>query len=193
MKNIIKILICVLLNSNLWGQVLETVPLNTDDNYNNGVYFKDINNELDSYIGTYEGVLNNKKYIFVFQKYLQVRSNNSTNSYRYFDEIKGKFKVIDLNTNTVIYNGLSATNPSDYLIYSITKANGGLFNLYFKDTDANCQNSMQFALRSTTSPNTFKYCYFSYDDWWNDDICSYTDRMAIPVYLPKEDFILTKL
>ena len=193
MKNKIIQILCIIFTLNIYSQVTVVLPLSSYD-YPNGAYLQDTNNELLPYVGTWEGISNNKKYIFEFQKFTQLLSSTPDGvTYNYRDEIKVKFKVIDLVTNTVLYNGLSATSPADFPIYGVSRPHRGLFNFVFTDTDANCQNTLEFYLLNIFQPGKFKYCYFAYDDWWRKDLCNYTDRMAIPHFLPTSEFILTKI
>lgn len=176
------------------SQVTVELPLGTYE-YPNGAYLKDLNNELLPYVGTWKGVLNNKEYTFVFQKFTQhLSAYPNGGSYNYRDEIKGKLKVVDLTTNITLYDNLSATNYDDFLIYGVSKPYSGMFEFIFTDTDANCNNSLSFTLRNINGqPNQLTYCYFKYDDWWKSWDCpNYSNRMSIPVNLPMEEFVLIK-
>lgn len=169
------------------------LPLSTYENIPNGAYLKDINNVLTPYIGTWEGILNNKKYTFVFTKFAQ--RYNSFSSY-YQDELMGNFKVTDLSTGTVLYDNTAATNYDDFRIYG-THPNvaRGMCSFYFTDTVANCENNLKFILRNINGqPNKLTYCYFEYDGWLKESDChNYPNRAAIPVFLPTQELILTKL
>jgi hypothetical protein len=170
------------------------VPLSTLNNIN-GVYIKDINNTFLPYLGTWEGVSNNKKYTFVFVKFTKYMTTWGNGGYEYRDELKAKFKVTDLTTGNILYDNTSVINHDDYIIFGTNpNPSRGICAFYFKDTDANCQNEMEFTLMNVTGqPNKLKYCYFNYTDWWRSDLCTYTNRLSIPVFLPQNDFILTKL
>lgn len=177
-----------------YSQVTVTVPLSTVD-YQNGAYLKDLSNELHPYIGVWEGVLNNKKYTFVFQIFEQHLTSYApaSESYHYEDVIMGKFKVTDLVSNSIIYSSLNAINYEDFPIHSGLPYYG-LMKFIFKDTSSNCENSVQFYLRTIpNNPNVFSYCNFGYNDWWRDEDCPYTNRTDIPVHLPTATLILTKL
>jgi hypothetical protein len=182
-----------LLTVSTYAQVTQIVPINSLQ-YPNGAYLKDINGIFDRYVGAWEGVLNNKKYTFVFQKFEQHLYTNLDGTYDYTDDLMVKFKVVDLSTNTMLYNSLNAVNYEDFPISAINIPFHSLFSFIFTDTEANCYNRLKFTLKNVPNmPNQLKYCYFKYDDFWIDSCANYQDRMSIPVFLPKEVFILTKL
>jgi hypothetical protein len=194
MKKLITISILLfLLTVSTYAQVTQIVPINSLQ-YPNGAYRKDLNGEFNRYVGTWEGVLNNKKYTFVFQKFEQHLYTYLNNTYEYADRLKVKFKITDLATNSIIYDGLNAINYEDFPIYAASKPYNTLLTFVFKDTEVNCFNTLEFTLKNVPNmPNQLKYCYFKYDDFWIDSCANYQDRMSIPVFLPKEVFILTKL
>jgi len=171
------------------------VPLSTI-HVPNGAYVQDTNNTFNKYIGTWEGILNNKKYTFVFTKFPQHPVVWSATYSYYEDQLMGNFKVTDLATNTVIYDNTTATSYDNFRIYGTYPSLArGICEFIFTDTDANCQNRLEFTLKNITGqPNQLKYCYFKYNDWWSFNDCpNYSSRSQIPVYLPMQDLILTKL
>ena len=170
------------------------LPLSTYENIPSGAYLKDLDNVLLPYVGTWEGTLDNKKYTFVFTKFPQY---DKFGEY-YEDVLKCKFKVTDLVTGTIIYDNLSAINYDDHMILAAT-SHRGLLHCFFTDTDANCKNGLEFYIRNINGqPNKMTYCYFRYSESWGGlsiglDCINYSDRMNIPVFLPKQDLILTKI
>ena len=189
----LKIIALLLFITNSYSQVTVEVPLGTDE-YPNGAYLKDTDGVLNKYTGTWEGVLNNKKYTFVFQFFPQHYSNSPDGSYEYQDEVKVKFKVVDLIDNSVIYDGLSVSNYDDYLIYCASRPYHGIFKCWFTDTPANCENSLSFTLKNIPGYiNQLRYCYFEYGQWYRPTDCPYLNQSDIPHFLPMEEFILTKL
>lgn len=189
MKNIIKYLLIFTVLS-CKSQI---VPLSSYD-YPNGSYVKDIDNELDYYVGTWKGVLNNIEYTFEFVKFthhLNSYTGTATGTYHYEDELKGKLKVIDLQTNQVLYNNLNSTNYEDYLILGLAKKNG-MFNFWYKSKADKCFLDAEFVLkRINGQPNQLNYCYFTLNSY-RDFGCNYLDINQIPIFLPKQDLIITK-
>ncbi|GAA4775909.1 MULTISPECIES: DUF6705 family protein [Flavobacterium] len=174
------------------SQVTSIAPLNGLSFENpNGTYFKDLNNELDYYVGKWEGTLNNKKYIFEFVKFTQhLRSYDGTTngSYYYEDEILGKLKVIDLLTNQVLYDNLNVTNYDDYLILGLAKKNG-MFSFLYQDKAEKCYLHLR---RINGQPNQLTYCYFTLQSYRDNECLNYQNIYDIPIFLPKTDLILTK-
>ena len=195
MKNTLKIVFCLFFSMSIYSQVTVILPLSSFDD-SNGAYYKDLDNEFLHYEGTWEGILNNKKYTFVFQKFTQqLRSFYPlSDSYSYHDELKGKFKVTDITTNTIIYSSLNAISYDEFPIYGIVKPYHNRFKFIFTDTVENCQNTLEFYLENIPNqPNQLKYSFFNYDSWWKSNCTTYSDRMDIPVNSPMSELILTKL
>ena len=188
MKNTIKIIIIALISINASCQVTTIVPYKTVE-YPNGAYIKDTNNEFTFWIDTWEGISNNKKYTFIlFQQNLIYFSNNA---YHYRDEVVAKLKVFDLLTNQTIYDESSYTNYDDYKINGIIiRDSEFLFGLY--DKEVYCYNRARFSfVKNITNPNQIVYKNFEYG-FYNYFDCTYPDQLSIPMFLPTEEFILTR-
>jgi len=191
MKNILKyILLFSVLSCK--SQITTVVPLSSYD-YPNGAYVKDLDNELNYYVGTWQGILNNKKYIFEFVKFTQHQRGLISEDYYYRDEIKGKLKVIDLQTNQVLYDNLNAINYDDYLILGLSKRNG-MFSFMYRDKPEKCYLTAKFDLRRINGqPNQLTYCYFVLNGFTGlQDCITYQNIHDVPMFLPKEELILTK-
>lgn len=176
------------------GQVTVTKPLYSydPDTHQNGAYYKDLNSELYYWEGTWEGILNNMKYTFVFVKFIQQLNGNTNSNYYYEDEIRGKYQVLDLTTNQLIYDNLSAVNYNDYSILGLAIRNG-IYSFKFEDVASKCYNSAKFILQKISGqPNQVKYCYFRYSDYNYIDCPNYPNQISIPMFLPQENLILTK-
>lgn len=188
--NSIKILCLLLVSSMANCQVTTTVPLNTY-NYPNGAYIKDLNNVLPFWEGTWEGVESNKKYTFIFTLFRQQLINHA--GYHYIDEIKGKFKVVNLSTNQVLYDNLNVTSYNDYNIVGLSIIAEREFQFYFYDNEINCFNSAIFSLIKSTSSNTqINYKGFRLSDFGGPADCSYENQSDIPMFLPRVDLVLNK-
>jgi len=191
MKYTLKLICVLLFTINASCQVTTIVPLSSY-NYPNGAYLKDLDNVLVPYVGTWEGIIDNKKYTFVFQIFNQHQYINLDGSYHYRDILKGKFKVVDISNNQTLYDNLTANNYDDYSIFGIGKISPD-FSFFFRDTEAHCSNSVKFNLQNIVGqPNKLKYCNFKFKPI-NLDGCNYQNQTDIPMYLPKVELILTKL
>ena len=160
-----------------------------------GAYVKDINNSFTPYIGTWEGTVNNKKYTFKFTKFEKYLKTNSDGYAFYKDYMLGNFKVTDLSTGLILYDNLSATEYENFRMSGNPIPTRGICFFSFLDTEANCSNGLEFMLRKIKGqPNQLTYCDFQVDDFWKFWDCpAYPDRTNIPIFLPRQDFILTKI
>ena len=192
MKNL-NILILLLVSTMANCQVTAIMPLNTDD-YPDGAYLKDLNNELPFLVGTWEGVSNNLKFTFQFTLFTQQLKIYEDGIYNYEDEIKGKFKVMDLNTNQIIYDNLATTNYENYNILCLTIRHSREFHFGFYDNENNCYNTAYFILiKDINNPNQVIYKDFemgSYGGLWGCP--TYQNQSNIPMFLPRVDLVLTK-
>jgi hypothetical protein len=192
MKNILKLIVCLLITQHANCQVTTTVPISSYD-YPTGAYLKDLNDELTYWEGTWEGIINNKKYTFMFTKFIQHLNGDINSHYYYEDELRGKYKVVDLTTNQVLYDNLAATNYDDYSILGLAIRNGD-FSFWFQDVASKCYNSVKFNLHKINGqPNQVKYCNFRFSEYHYYDCTNYTNQTSIPMFLPQENVILTKL
>jgi len=193
MKNIIKILF-LLITVNVSCQVTSIAPMgDLYFEHSNGVYLKDLNHELDFIEGTWEGTLNNKKYIFEFTVFTRYLETFSSGEYYYQDRLKAKFKVIDLSSNQVLYEILSANNYEDYRIQKLTIWDETQFIMGFMDTQNNCYNSAEFSIiKNVNNLNQITYKNFEMGDYGGLTPCSYSTQADIPMYLPTQELILIK-
>lgn len=103
MKNIILILSLFVNIINAQTQIL---PLETKGRRIEGAYYKDLNNELDPYIGTWEGKVNGNNFKVTFEK---VR-NEFGGTIRYWkDRLQGKYEMRDAMGN-VLYSTYNIPN-----------------------------------------------------------------------------------
>jgi len=189
MRTIIKILVLVIISLNANCQ---TLPLLSPKDAENGGYYKDIDNVLPFWVGTWKGQVNNKEYTFEFVSFPHHLWPFPNGDYYYIDELMGKFKVVDLGTNQILYNDLNVTNFEDYKIMflSYNAYNGYNFSLF--DNDNHCYNSVDFKLiKNPNNLNQILFTDFMYDGYLHQD-CTYTSQEDIPMFLPKVDLTLTR-
>lgn len=190
MKNIIQLII-FLFTINVSCQVTNIVLLNSVY-YSDGAYLKDLNNELPFLEDTWEGALNNKKYIFQFTIFYQHLSTGADGSYEYRDRLSGKVKIIDLATNQVLYDNLNASNYDDYKIEYLTIL-GNEYMMGFFDTPSNCYNEAEFSIiKNHNNLNQVIYKNFELGEYGGLTPCNYNTQADILMYLPTQEIILTK-
>lgn len=83
--------------------------MNNDVEINDGAYFKDVNNVLDKYVGTWVGVYDNKTYEFQLMEFTDNYLGISE------DKILMRYKITDSNGN-VIESTLGLPDESPYVI-----------------------------------------------------------------------------
>lgn len=111
-----------------------------NDNLENaaGTYFKDINNHLDKYVGTWVGAYNNQTYTFVIEEY-----TDNTGVLK-FDKLRLWYSIKDAN-NTIIEDIMSFPNSSPYIVDGwYISENEKYYTLHYRGEDAKCGQSGTF-------------------------------------------------
>ncbi len=90
--NILLIILFALFSQNIHSQ---EYPLDYKDDVPNGAYLKDLNNELDIYVGLWKGVWNGKT-VYLELKKIKYKSGDDIN-FVYRDKILGERKIINSN------------------------------------------------------------------------------------------------
>ncbi|UOX35117.1 hypothetical protein LXD69_06285 [Flavobacterium sediminilitoris] len=190
MKTILKLTCFLLFTIQVSCQVTQIKPLNYTDIESNGDYLKDLDGILPFWVGTWKGTVNNREYTFQFTKFTQHLTTFSSGRYFYLDELKAKFKVVDLSTNQVLYDDLNVTEFSDYKIRYLSNLYEE-YTFHFRDTESNCNNQARFTLiKSVDNPNQIAYKDFKYDE--NIYECPYETQADIPMFLPKTNLVLIR-
>lgn len=193
MKILLKINLLLLFTINSNCQTL--LPLNTPyfKINNNGSYLKDIDNVLPFWVDTWKGVANDKEYTFQFTTFLHHTNTFPSGNYFYIDKLVGKFKVVDLVTNVVLYDDLNVSTFEDYKINLSGYGNNIGYVFLFVDDNTHCNNMTKFTLlKNSTNPNEIIYTNFEYTEFLSTDNCVYPEQEDIPMFLPKIDLILTR-
>lgn len=137
-------------------------------NLNESIYFKDINNVLGKFVGTWKGTYGDKKYEFRIVKYISTFKNKKE------DKLIVRYVITDLNGNiidnttslpdssTFVAKGRYYVNEGYYLIHKARGGNcaqGGQMLLYVDESNKNAikldviyRNEMGF-VDSTECPN----------------------------------------
>ncbi|WP_157485846.1 hypothetical protein [Flavobacterium soli] len=190
MKNLFKLLCCLLLTLEASCQ---TLPLTTSRfDAPNGAYLKDMDIVLPFWTGTWTGISDNKEYTFQFTTFPHHHVVLSNGDYFYEDILKGKFKVVDLITNQVLYNDMMVTNFEDYKIELTGYGNNIGYRFCFRDDEVHCDNFIEFTLlKNASNPNQITYTEFGYISYFYFD-CQYSTQQNIPMFLPKVTLTLTR-
>lgn len=169
------------------------VPITTL-NPPNGSYSKDLDDKYLPYLGTWEGIIDNKKYTFIFTKFTKHYTVWPNGESFYSDDFGAKLKVTDLLTNTIIYDNTAITTYDDYKIWGAYPMHGICHFLFFDEVSP-CKVDLEFNLRNVAGqPTQLKYSNFSFSEgvflWECTQYAKATDK---PVILPKVEFILNKI
>jgi len=90
MKNILFILTFIFISCKSQQQI---IPLGTKGFHIEGAYYKDLNNDLNPYIGSWKGVFEGKTFFIIFTK---IKEYEPIGKY-YQDRLMGRYKMLDTN------------------------------------------------------------------------------------------------
>lgn len=179
MKNIIKILSLVFISLNVNCQTLPLKTANFD--CPNGAYKKDLDNVFPFWIGTWEGIIDNKEYTFEFVSFTNQLVSFSNGDNFHEDMLKCKFKVVDLTNNQILYSDLQMSNVNDYKIKLISYRNDNDYFFLFNDDESNCYNTVEFNLvKNNSDYNNIVYKGFEQKDYISSSDCPYNNNQDIP-------------
>ena len=193
-KLIILILIFFINNYHCQSQIGENeYPLGTlSYEAPNGAYIKDVFNEYDKYVGTWEGTLNNKKFTLVIEKkeHQLVTFYDDVN---YKDVLVAKYQWLDLSTQTLLYSTMNVVSFEDYKITSTGKPRNN--ELYFFYSDEFCGNTIEIDIKLSNNDTTMKFFgyYGTASEGFDPTNCPYTRKIDIPVPFPMNGITLNKL
>ncbi len=165
-------------------------PLNTGiSDLPPNAYLKDLDNELDKYVGLWKGNWNGKTIYIEFKKF---KSYYDFQNYPYYrDEIVGERKII--NSNGIIeIDRISNFNYNDAEITGIFDSYSGEKRFFFSPKNM-CMKRASLYIKSFT--NTQMTLHFEYMPSRYDPNCvhnAYVDQHGdFPINFPK-DIVLTK-
>lgn len=188
-----KIAILIIIIHSLSSCAQGTYPLNTMDVPNNS-YIKDIDNELDPFLGTWEGIWNNKKITITFSK-IYHRLMPQLGGINYFEDfVIGKYVIVDLNTGVVLEDTTSITNMDNITIKSHSFARQknmlrfGYVNKNLYDCGFICSI---YIYRDLGNPNILTYKFKNPE--YNNFECPNITLNEISINIPKQDLVLNRL
>lgn len=145
MKNIIKIIMLSFFFINCKAQTPTTVNIST---YNQGdnanKYFKDINNNYNNFVGTWQCTSGNITFRLIIWKTAMVLNTSDINCF--MDDLNAKYLIIQnagTSNETVLFNSIKYFPQNGYTSNSIMTAfalNNFSFSGAFTDTNANNGN-----------------------------------------------------
>lgn len=178
MKNILFILTFICISCSAQQQI---IPLETKGFPIEGTYYKDLNNDLEPYIGTWKGTFDNKTFTISFSKY---KDYNSMGNY-YKDRLIGRYKMLDANGN-LLYSTYSLAD-TDIKVSSLGFVNSTTkdkLRFYFSDLCRGGQIVLNFENPQKTQMH---YIYYTEQELITDETgCSPYNEM------PREEMTLIK-
>ncbi|WP_139422067.1 DUF6705 family protein [Chryseobacterium mulctrae] len=187
MKNIRIIAISVVLMNFIHCRA-QTYPLNTDyENIPSYSYIKDLNNELNSYIGIYKAIYQGNETTLYITKVEHILKERTTKTY-YMDAIVVRYTVKN-SSGTVLQDTQNNLNNKFYSIRTFPQEN--IVALYYPGT--NCGVGYGTVYLSKINPNQIKWIYRPEGRIFvnKDEECP--GNPDTKVYLPvTEDLIFTK-
>jgi len=187
MKKIVLILLSIITIS----CKAQTYSLDYKEDVPNGAYYKDLEGELDKYIGLWKGSWNGKTLFLDLRKYKYKLGDNS--NYIYRDMILGERKVISSNGTIEIdrISNFDYEHPEfDGIGFNLI--NGNIKRLYFYPKNM-CRKTGTLDITSFTGNQMT--LHFEYLPSFIDENCqhnAYVDQYGdFPINFPK-DIVLTK-
>ncbi|KIC63053.1 DUF6705 family protein [Chryseobacterium taiwanense] len=168
----------------------QVYPLNYQDDVPDGAYYKDLDNELDKYVGTWKGTWSGKTLYLDLRK---VKYHYTGNQSYYEDKIFGERKVIASDGTIEIdrITNFDIQSPEFRGIETSLK-NGNWKRLYFNPKNM-CNKKATLDITSFTGNQMtlhFEYLPSIYDE--NCQHNAYVDQYGdFPINFPK-DIVLTK-
>lgn len=146
----------------------QTYPLRTYTDVPDNSYLKDMNNELDDYVGTWKATWNNKTaYIYIAKITNQYRPG----LYVYIDYLTINFKVTDIAGN-ILFDSSNLTG-NDVKIKGINFKNGeNKYILGYVDRDL-CMRSGTIFINFTDNTKINLDWHYGEDENWLDSTCFY--------------------
>lgn len=197
MKNKILLIFSIIISQLGFSQ---EYPLDYKDDVPNGAYYKDLNNELDRYVGLWKGNWDGKTVYLEFKK---VKTFSSGNESYYKDRILGERKIVAANGTVEIdrISNFDYQNPEFWGVNTNLKTPNFKNLMFFIKNMCNKRaqlditdfsNLIDFNTGQTTKQMTlhFEYLPSIYDE--NCVHNSYVQQHGdFPINFPK-DIVLTK-
>ncbi|MEG0927524.1 DUF6705 family protein [Chryseobacterium sp.] len=193
MKKIILIILIFCINSVFAQQVF---PLNTPTiDSPNGAYYKDLDGELNQYVGTWKGTWETKT-LFLQLRKIKKRYTSNDGTYFDVDKIVGERKIVLANGATEVdrISNFDEMAPEFYGIFGQKKNFSQKF-LLFQPKDM-CTKTANLDINFMDSHKTQMRLQFKYNPHGVYESCQYYQQIMVegkdwPMNFPK-DIVLTK-
>lgn len=123
--------------------------------YDENVYVKDVEGDLDKFIGTWKGTTNDKTFEITVAKFVKLITGT------YFDALQMKYKVVDSTGNTII-NTYNLSNDN-YLVLTVghLTLDRVFYSFFYQGENSGCgAEEGDLIFKEQTNPNQMKLYYF---------------------------------
>ncbi len=146
-----------------------------------GTYFKDVNNLLDKFVGTWTGVYDNKNYEFIITE-TTIQTEVTLISY---DELRIRYKITDA-SGTVIEDTTQLPNDSFYVINGTYMSQTGSYISSYNGYESNCGQSgdVYISVSNSTLGEMWLFLFPDVKPRYSD--------CTVEQVLPTDTMILTK-
>ena len=199
MKKIQNLIIVLLFTINCQSQEGNVVSrCNSSLDFPYGTYLKDINNQFQYYIGTWQGVYNNTTIELTIQFFENRKSENADGTYVYYDELGANYKVLQGLPDTafnppVLYSSMHITEfmKMPLLFIGCGRNNEAKF-AYTDHERCNIEGDLKL-VRNLSNPNELQYRFhISPAIIFPTADCPFPNGI-VPVPLPSTVLTLTKI
>ncbi|WP_419495370.1 DUF6705 family protein [Chryseobacterium bernardetii] len=163
---------------------INTVPSNIP----NGSYIKDINNELDIFVGTYKALYNNKEFVININKV--VKKNFILSGLNYYkDALVVKYTIKDLSGNILQSTINNANESKHFITNTIVLSQKNEVRFYY--TGGDCGIGWGSIRIKKLNNNEISWSYYPNNTTLDNINCP--NPIDTKVYLPEtENLIFTK-
>lgn len=166
-------------------------PLNYKEDVPNGAYYKDLDGELNKYVGLWKGTWSNGKTIYLELKKFKDYSDGNRPYYK--DRILGERKIVASN-GVVEIDRISnfGNDGTEFWGMGFNLKNGNIKRLYFNPKNMCGKRSTLDITNFTGSQMTLHFEYLPSNIDSNCQLNAYVDQYGdFPINFPK-DIVLTK-
>ncbi|WP_230032418.1 DUF6705 family protein [Chryseobacterium sp. Bi04] len=157
----------------------QIIPLETKGGRTAGAYYKDLDNELSPFVGTWKGTFQDKTFIITFYK---IKYYNSLSDY-FQDSIIGKYKLLDSNGSELYSTYNLADNKAKILSIGFKNYKT---KLWFSFTDKCIEGDILIHF-TNVEKNQIYWKYIT-----DQTIVTNTANCAPFNEMPRDEFILNK-
>lgn len=154
------------------------------DSFPQNPYFKDIDNDLDKFIGIWKGIYGGKEFEIHIAKYHNHYAPIS------IDELELTYKITKTSDNTVVASTLNINRTSPYnVVGEFLSRDKTFYSLYYIGYESKCGQNAYISLRSPNSTGTILNLKYTVHGEKDINGCAQT---ATHIFPTTQDLILSK-